>query len=353
MMAVLLNGANVLVQYVAVPVQYAPTEKVDSCVDTSDLLGSVSRECQTEGLRKAIVLDPKLHALISKINYQYPSLQCRVLQYGKYGEEKAVEISRIKADLPPQRNGPMSVTCLTVLPDGAATFNVAGECLISSSIEGPNGTLDDDKVGDLLQKLSDSHVFCSGISKDELKRECSAIRYDSKTIETKLYPFERYIARRCQKWFSLRKNASQDERHFAVAGDSRCPECNRVYSNLRVANRHQILKLSQKSKRIQASSTYPITLLSPVGKRKRSDNIIREKKRQKKQLTTVTQKWTKFVEVELQDAQSRELSKFVRDVDTETLDAALAEVEPDGEGTVESLKEVFLLDQRRNGKNFK
>ena len=220
----LING----VLYTPAHAQAPQLVQTSQETDTFDLKENNSTYTQTVGLRKPVDLGTELSAIVGIVN-DFPSLQCRQLQYGQYGLQKALEITRIKADLPPEKGGPMSVASLTILQDLTITFKVAGELITSGKIASDNAIVDLNVLKTFLQTISDTHVFCAGISKAEFKSVCSGIRYEPKCLVSRSYPFERYVAKSCLKWFPLRKNASKDEKKAAIVGDIRCSACNKVY----------------------------------------------------------------------------------------------------------------------------
>jgi hypothetical protein len=173
-MAFLLNG----VVYMPVQVQLPGPVQDTRGTDTSNLINKDTKETQTDGLRKPIIVNGGLSTIIGYVKH-FPSLQCQLLQWGPYSERNAIEISRIKADLPPERGGPMSVATITIRDDLAVRFLVAGELMKTCNLT-RGDSLDFDQLKALLETLSDSYVFCAGISKEEFKAVCSGIRYEPK-----------------------------------------------------------------------------------------------------------------------------------------------------------------------------
>ena len=85
-MAYLLNGI------VYVPVQTPRPAQVTQETETAGLITSNSKHTQTYGLRKPVELNEKLASIIGYLT-EYPSLQCRLLQWGQYSQYQAVEIT--------------------------------------------------------------------------------------------------------------------------------------------------------------------------------------------------------------------------------------------------------------------
>jgi hypothetical protein len=346
-MAYLIDG--IVYMPVQVPVQAVPVVQTSQQTDTSELIRLEAKSTQTDGLRRPIDLGTKLASIVQYIN-QFPSLQCRVLQYGQYGEQKAIEISRLKADLPPERGGPMSMAHITITHDLTVKFCVAGELVNSGTILCSDDTINWEHLKTFIDLISDTHIFCAGISKAEFKSVCVGIRYEPKCLISKSYPFERYTAKRCMKWFKLRKNATKDNRIAAASGDSRCSACNKVYREVRQRNKHQLPKLTHEArkKRTEATSTYPVSLLSPRGVKRKLHSLSLEKKRRKKTISVLSDKLKKLTEVTLDEEQSSELCSFVTSVTDEQLNDALS---AEKTATAEALKAAFLHDQKRNSKS--
>ena len=54
----------------------------------------------------------------------------RSLVWGQFDQHHAIEISRIRADVPPQRGGPATVTVVRVTDTGQADLIVAGDVIV-------------------------------------------------------------------------------------------------------------------------------------------------------------------------------------------------------------------------------
>ncbi len=175
-----------------------------------------TKATQTDGLRKTINANSRQTTIIHHIQHQYPWLQWRLLTW----EQKTIiEISRTKVDIPPQyaTGAPVTVALLTI-NDEMINFHVANEIQSSECIENALGELSFDTIDRYLSMLADSFVFCSGIKKSEFKSVCSGISYEPKCFLLKHYPFERYISRKCKKWYKLRINATKIDRQAASLG---------------------------------------------------------------------------------------------------------------------------------------
>ena len=101
-------------------------------------------------------------------------------------------------------------------------------------IHSVTGVLDDDNLVDeaktdkLMDKLGLSYVFCAGVSKDEFKSVCYAVRYIPDSVVEKNVPFNRLVSKNCLIWYILRHNVTRDERNLVLEGDNKCLKCNRV-----------------------------------------------------------------------------------------------------------------------------
>ena len=74
----------------------------------------MDRSCQTVGLRKVHIINPGLCKIAAFVSVDFPVLQVHSLVWGQFDQHHAIEISRIKADIPPQRAGPATLTVIRV-----------------------------------------------------------------------------------------------------------------------------------------------------------------------------------------------------------------------------------------------
>ena len=232
-----------------------------------------SQSTQTFSLHTSLLLCPKLQDIKGYID-NYHHLQSGVLRWGACGELCSLDVTRIKSDLPPNKGGPAALAHIIINPDLSIKFQVAGDTIQSGTlIDGDN--INWTSLSEFIALLSDMYVFCMGIAKDELLKVCPAIRYSPKCLITKYFPFERCIAKKCNIWFKMRFNATQDERNLAAQGEARCPPCNATYRGVRRRNMKQLPQLTQAArlKRSEATSKYPIKLLSPRGVKRKLHNI--------------------------------------------------------------------------------
>ena len=343
-MAYVVNG----IVYVPVQVSAPATVQFTQSTDTSSLIKQTSTSTQTTGLRKAVDISDNQFLILGHIQHNYPSLQCRIVEWGRCFQQRAVEIVRMHSDLPPEKGGPMTLANIVIFPDMSAKFRVAGEDLECTEFLKENN-LCWKTISDFLDLLSDTHAFCAGIQKEEFKSVCSGIRYEPQCLVLKTFPFERYIGKACKRWYKLRKNANIQERRAVEMGDARCIACNKAYRGVRHRNKSQLPKLTQqhRDERTSASSRYPWSLLSPRGMKRKRESVNLERRKKIKQIANLSDRLKRFEEIELEDEQSEALSTFVHQVSGEDLNAAL---QAENDDNAAALKAAFLHDQERNSK---
>ena len=306
----------------------------------------MDRASQTTGLRKVHIINPGLCKIAAHVNINFPVLQVRSLVWGLYDQHHAIEVSRIKADIPPKRGGPATVTVVRVTDSGAADLIVAGDV-----IESVTGLLDEDKSFDmdrmnkLLEKLGVSYVFCTGVSKEEYNTVCSGCTYVSDSFVEKHVPFNRFTSRNCFKWYILRNNATMEERKLVLEGDNRCSECNKVYRQVRKSNKRNLdIPLEKRLHRTDSSSKYPIRLLSPQSKAIRLENLKKINKKQSAQLRKY-EKQLGVKSLHLNDQQSGELQEFVQSIPKKALEEAHQQTSEEDDMPVAN-QVLFECDQK-------
>ena len=231
---------------------------------------------------------------------------------GSVWPASCIEISRIKADISPQRGGPATVTVVRVTDTKQADLIVAGDVIESVSgllNEGTCNFVDSEKTGKLLERLGPAYVFCAGVSKTEFQAVFSGVRYVPDSVVEKNVPFNRVASKKCLKWYTLRTNATRDERNIVLEGDNRCAECNQMYRRARSTSKRNLdIPLKERLQRTRPSSNYPMHHLSPRSKDIQLPNL------QKKTKTTVcptAQVWKTDMSLDLSDQQSQEVQRFV------------------------------------------
>ena len=153
--------------------------------------------------------------------------------------------------------------------------------MVNSGLKGLNegNFVDSEKTGKLLEKLGPAYVFCASVSKTEFHAVCSGVRYVPDSVVEKNVPFNRVASKKCLKWYTLRTNATRDERSLVLEGDNRCAECNQMYHRARsTSERNLDIPLKERLQRTRPSSNYPIHLLSPRSKDIRLQNLKKNKK---------------------------------------------------------------------------
>ena len=167
--------------------------------------------------------------------------------------------------------------------------------------------VDSEKTGKLLEKLGPAYVFCAGVSKTEFHAVCSGVRYVPDSVVEKNVPSNRVASKKCLKWYTLRTNATRDERNLVLEGDNRCAECNQMYHRARSTSKRNLdIPLKERLQRTRPSSNYPIHLLGPwiYGYRicKKTRKLSAQLRRYEKQMEAMS--------LDLSDQQCQELQKL-------------------------------------------
>jgi hypothetical protein len=315
--------------------------------------GKVKNVCnastQTDGLKRARIANGFLLKYANYIDVNYPWLQYGLHTYGKYHEHHSLDISRVKADILPSQGGPLSIAHVILLDNGVLKLTICGKDMLVTSIElGASGT---GVLQTYLENLGESYVFCKGIAHDEYSSVCTNIPYVSKGVTKVEYPFPRYVSKKCQTWYKLRKNATLAEHQFVVDGTNRCSECNTSYRYLRKLQKQEVNKLSNlRKKRTQVSSKYPISLLPPPEKKKRISNLKQARKNSEAKLQRLHKKMEGYT-ITVDDEQSSELVEFLdKHVTVEKVQHVLEHSENFSNEGSHAMKEAFFKDQQRNSK---
>ena len=118
----------VLVQYVLVVVRTNSSNaavQVDCLPEKPDYR---SIDSQTTNRAPVVpVIHQTLTTVANRVSTDFPHLQTRCTRWGRFQESCALEISRIKADVPPVTGGPMTVATVHVFDTGEGCLNIAGE----------------------------------------------------------------------------------------------------------------------------------------------------------------------------------------------------------------------------------
>lgn len=197
---------------------------------------------------------------------------------------------------------------------------------------------------------SSGYKFCPGINKDVYNDHyASIIRFDSKSVRLTSEPFCRVDSPRCELWHKLAKNSSIFERDME---EVLCQPCKKMRSHLdqRVHAATNVTP-AVKAARLEPSSRCPLAVLSPSSKKKRKDNLVKERAQYKKKY--------EHIELMLDDEQSDEMAHVVdiinRDA-SDTLNKVIEEAETQGhtvrdiwKNDVRASQEEFAKDQAVNG----
>ncbi len=106
-------------------------------------------------------INENLKSLENTFYISYKGLQTRHLYWGANREGQCLEISRVKADIPPEKGGPMTVTYIRIYDTGIAEFCVTGDILETfvSFITTTNRTvIVTDEIEKCMSKLSDQYL---------------------------------------------------------------------------------------------------------------------------------------------------------------------------------------------------
>lgn len=304
------------------------------------------QETQTEGIRKPVGFDGLLLKANCYVQIHYPWLQCRLLVWGKYQKQKALEMSRLKADILPDKGGPSTAAKVVMTDNGYCCLNVCGKEVESDMISDQDN-LNERKLDGFLKKLGDSYVLCTGLPHNIFETALNGIRYEPERLEEKKFPFARWSSTKCLLWYPLRHNASKDERDDATNGSSVCTQCNITFRNLRKTNKRIFEKKTAESrKRKQAADSHsPMCFLSPQSKKQRLLNLKTEKKVNSKKLKHLSKKLDEM-KVTMHAEQSDQLGEFVKEVASPQLDEVLSNIED--RDSAEAIKKTFMEDQQKS-----
>ena len=200
---------------------------------------------------------------------------------------------------------------------------------------------------------SSPYKFCPGLDFNFYKEQYADIlRYDSKSVKVTKEPFARVESHQCLMWHELAKNASIFEKDQS---EVMCQPCKKMKSHLDQLVR-TALKVTPKEKeaRLDVSSRFPMSALSPASQKKRRGKLLKERNQYKKKL--------ELMEVTHDDAQNDDMANIVGIVNKDSHRSALNEV-IDGAGCQnrseiirelwqKDVQKLFKKDQASNGKFF-
>ena len=213
---------------------------------------------------------------------RFSHLQTSFLKWGQREESSALDIRRSKSDLLPEKEGPSTIASVRILRSGEGQVVIAGQVQTSTQVfeshsEQPK-IINWSAVRSLLDNLGNDYVFCGGIRKEEYSAVCSSTRYDTTCLKELSNPFPRLVSKKCLTWYKLQDNATNEEKEAVLLGDNRCRECITSYHIAWKINTRNLQTLSHRESRVQARSSYKISLLSPASKKRLLENITTEKK---------------------------------------------------------------------------
>ena len=174
----------------------------------------MDRSCQTVGLRKVHIINPGLCKIAAYVSVNFPVLQVRSLLFS-------------------------NCYCCTRNWRRISRSNC---CWWRHRVCINEGNFVDlEKTGKLLEKLRPAYVFCAGVSKTEFQAVCSGVRYVPKLgYWEKCAIQSSCLQKKCLKWYTLRTNATRDERNLVLERDNRCAECNQMYHRARFTSRRNL-----------------------------------------------------------------------------------------------------------------
>ena len=149
--------------------------------------------------------------------------------------------------------------------------------------------------------------FCPGIDMDDYEECKEAIRYDIKTVQVTKSPISRVDSVKCKLWFQIAKNSPKEEKEAEAV---MCMHCKQTRREMQYAvNRVAKVTESQKAKRTQVSSSYPLKYLSPASQQLRRRNTQYERSRDKRLLKKYAPP-----DVILDDEQHQEMATVVQKI---------------------------------------
>ena len=189
------------------------------------------------------------------------------------------------------------------------------------------------------------------MSKTEFQAVCSGARYVPDSVVEKNVPFNRVASKKCLKWYTLRTNATRDERNLVLEGDNRCAECNQMYPRARSTSKRNLdITLKERLQRTRPSSNYPIHLLSPRSKDIRLQNLQKKTRKQEKQSAQLRryEKQMEAMSLDLSDQQSQELLEFVQAIPQKALEQVYVQATKEaGDDMSGAIQKSFENDQRK------
>ncbi len=78
----------------------------------------ISKKSYNRLLKDISLVYDTLRVIASRVAADHPHLQTRFLKWGRFETASALEITRIKADLPPEKGGPSTIASVRILHSG-------------------------------------------------------------------------------------------------------------------------------------------------------------------------------------------------------------------------------------------
>ena len=143
------------------------------------------KEVQTDIIFRQLMPKGIFTDISSYVYENYVGFQTRLLTWGKEGTQR-LEISRTRADFILKDSLPLTIARIIIEVNGESKFFVGNVCMDTVSVadhsEEEGIRLLKSSLVQLLDKISVSHVFCSGVSNAELHSSsmlsCTKLLYD-------------------------------------------------------------------------------------------------------------------------------------------------------------------------------
>ncbi len=222
-----------------------------------------------------------------------------------------------------------------------------------------DGSINEEEYKILLDRLSAKWYFCWGIPKEVYQEKTQHIRYTPKLYKEQQYPYPAVISANCGHWFEGPKKGKVQ----TLDNGATCRECMTFLRRMKVVEkRNSAIPAKQIESRTEASSSYPIHLLSPKSRTKRMQTISTKRQTDKKTISSLRAKLAETT-VLLEEEQNNEMeniSRIINENYRKDLDSIFAEAEKKKSGQSRELLEeiwqrdcidrkTFYDDQSKNG----
>ncbi len=175
-----------------------------------------------------------------------------------------LEITKCQIDIDPENGGPCTVARIVIGQDGNAFFQVNnGKKLHEVNILTEEGDLSIKKLHSIYENLTDKWKMCGGIPKNDYDKMTANLSYTPKAYIFVERPRPTVYSKNCLEWFlTQRSNTYRNSRDEVV-----CRQCGKFRAQLTKSNKANTLTDEQRKSREDASSHYPMNLLSAESRR--------------------------------------------------------------------------------------